>query len=266
MTNPKKIVVFDLDETLGNFVELGMFCDALEKINNIEMNDQIFFELMNLFPEFLRPNIIPILKYLINKKKHNKCEKIMIYTNNQGPKIWTKRIANYFNYKLETKVFDEIIAAFKVKGKIVEICRTSHDKKVDDLIRCTRIPRNTQICFLDDQIHPLMEDDNVFYINVKPYTYSFPFEEMAERYYNKYPEKINIDKKIFIDKITKYMKLYNYIVTEKSKVETDVDMVIGKKIISHLEIFFKDNIKKKTTKKKRIRIPKKQTRKLLISK
>ena len=30
---PLKIVVFDLDETLGCFVELGMFWDALEKIS-----------------------------------------------------------------------------------------------------------------------------------------------------------------------------------------------------------------------------------------
>ena len=140
MTKPKKIVVFDLDETLGNFVELGMFCDALEKINGDKLTHELFFKLMDLFPEFLRPNIMSILKYLVNKKETNKCEKIMIYTNNRGPKIWTTRIADYFNHKLQTKVFDDIIAAFKVKGKIVEICRTSHEKKVDDLVRCTKIP------------------------------------------------------------------------------------------------------------------------------
>ncbi len=259
MTKPNKIVVFDLDETLGNFVELGMFCDAIEKINGDKLTHELFFKLMDLFPEFLRPNIISILKYLVHKKETNKCEKIMIYTNNRGPKIWTTRIADYFNHKLHTKVFDDIIAAFKVKGKIVEICRTSHEKKVDDLVRCTKIPLHTQICFLDDQIHPLMEEDNVFYINVKPYTYSFSFETMAERYFDKYSENIKMSKEDFVLQITDYMKLYNYVVTDKTKNEQDVDLVIGKKIITHLESFFKKNTKHKT--RRRHRPSKKYTRK-----
>ena len=192
MSKSSKIVVFDLDETLGNFVELGMFCDALEKINNKKMSNNDFFNILDIFPEFLRPNIINILKYLIEKKKRKKCEKIMIYTNNQGPKTWAQKISEYFNYKVGLPIFDQIIAAFKVKGKIVEICRTSHDKSINDLLNCTKIPSSTQICFLDDQYHPLMEHDNVFYINVKPYTYNIEFKDMAERYYNKIG--INMDK------------------------------------------------------------------------
>jgi hypothetical protein len=55
------------------------------------------------------------------------------------------------------------------------------------------------------------------------------------------------------------MKLYNYVVTDKTKNEQDVDLVIGKKIISHLESFFKKNTKHKT---RRRRTPsKKYTRK-----
>ena len=34
MTKLRKIVVFDLDETLGHFVDLGMFCEAFEKFYN----------------------------------------------------------------------------------------------------------------------------------------------------------------------------------------------------------------------------------------
>ena len=76
-----KIVVFDLDETLGYFVEFGMFWDSLSLYLNKQLNQQSFNSLMDLYPEFLRPNIINILSYLKNKKSTKTCQKIMIYTN-----------------------------------------------------------------------------------------------------------------------------------------------------------------------------------------
>ena len=79
----EKIVVFDLDETLGNFIELGMFWEALENYYGHKLPDPYFFEIVDLFQEFLRPNIITILKFLLEKKKQGKCNSLMIYTNNQ---------------------------------------------------------------------------------------------------------------------------------------------------------------------------------------
>ncbi len=247
MSKQSKIVVFDLDETLGNFVELGMFCDALEKLQQRKLNDNDFFNILDIFSEFLRPNILKILKFLLEKKRKGKCSKIMIYTNNQGPQSWAKKISSYFEYKLGNLVFDQIIAAFKVKGKIVEICRTSHDKSVDDLLNCTKIPPSTQICFLDDQYHPLMEHNNVFYINVKPYIYNIKFKEMAERYFDKIG--IDMNKEEFIRYIYSYMNEYNFTVIDKGEKEKKVDEIISKKIILHLEEFFNNNTNK--TRRKR---------------
>ena len=70
-----KIVVFDMDETLGYYMELGMFYDALKsyiKTYNIPLTtDQVLFnKVLDLFPEFLRPNIINILNFLKTKKKN----------------------------------------------------------------------------------------------------------------------------------------------------------------------------------------------------
>ena len=44
-----KIIVFDLDETLGYFMELGMFWDALNAyIKDKQINEEInFFESLN---------------------------------------------------------------------------------------------------------------------------------------------------------------------------------------------------------------------------
>tara|TARA_Y100000287_G_C14232511_1_gene362718 strand:- start:2186 stop:3148 length:963 start_codon:yes stop_codon:yes gene_type:complete len=248
-SSPRKIVVFDLDETLGSFVELGMFWDAIKNILGDEYASQHDFNrLMKLFPEFTRPNIIEILRYLVDKRSQKECYKIMIYTNNQGPRSWAQMITEYFDSRIGEKVFDQIIAAFRVRGKSVELCRTSHDKSVDDLIRCTRIPKNTQICFLDDQHHPMMEDNNVYYINVKPYSYSMPYDVMASRYYKNV--HIDMNKKDFEKSIVNFMNKYSYTVSPKSKVEIDVDQIISKQIMFHLEDFFKQNVKKRKTLKK----------------
>jgi hypothetical protein len=72
-----KIVVFDLDETLGYFMELGMFWDSLTNYikNNklqIPIDQKLFNKILDLYPEFLRPNILGILnRGLIKFKKVN---------------------------------------------------------------------------------------------------------------------------------------------------------------------------------------------------
>jgi type II secretory pathway component GspD/PulD (secretin) len=136
-----KIVIFDLDETLGYFTQFGILWDCLNKYlcknntnSNIILNQHIFNNILNLYPEFIRPNIINILKYLVHQKKTLICEKIMIYTNNQGPKEWVNYIIKYFENEINYSLFDQIISAFKQNGKIIEICRTTSSKTHKDLI------------------------------------------------------------------------------------------------------------------------------------
>ena len=243
MTNPPKIVVFDLDETLGTFVELGMFCDALENYTKNKIERSHFFELMDLFEEFLRPDIMNIMSFLVKKRAAKKCKKLMIYTNNQGPRSWAENIAKYFDHKLNAVVFDDIVAAFKVDGNIVEAGRTSHDKSVGDLLRCTQIPKNAKICFLDDRYHPRMKHSNVFYINAKPYTHSFTFREMADRYYKSHGDKVVGESSEFANSIHKYMNKYGHDVIKKGENEISVDKVISKKILQHLKEFLKSGNK-----------------------
>jgi hypothetical protein len=248
-----KIVVFDLDETLGYFVEFGMFWDALsEYLINIKksntLNQQSFNKILDLYPEFKRPNIENILTYLKKKKEYGKCNKIMIYTNNQGPKIWSEYIKTYFETKINYPLFDQIIAAFKVNGKMIEICRTSHVKSHKDLVRCTKIPENTQICFLDDTFYPDMSNDKVYYINIKPYIHSLSFETMLERFMNSknLEEMMNISNELTKEEkeecknfIYKYMKRYIYTHNTKTKDEMTIDNILSKKILEHLHSFFK---------------------------
>jgi hypothetical protein len=239
-----KIVVFDLDETLGYYVEFGMFWDALQdyiKKQNIPItvDQKLFNKVLDLYPEFLRPNIINILNYLKKKKSLKHCHKLMIYTNNQGPDEWVQQIQSYFESKLNYKLFDQIIKAFKIRGKQVELCRTSHMKKHEDLIRCTKIPETTDICFLDDVFHPGMVDDRVYYINLKPYIYDLPFETMIDRFIKSGILDTNANVNANLSKsLLQFMKRYRHSYVEKTKEAQNVDKILSKKILQHLQTFF----------------------------
>lgn len=232
----KKVVVFDLDETLGSFVELGSFCTLLDDyFNNSNKAYSIFNELLDLYPEFLRPYITNVLKFLLQKKKDNLCKSVMIYTNNSGERAWVEHIARYFETKLKSKIFEQIISAFKINGKIFEINRTTHDKTVDDFFRCTKLPRDVEICFVDDLFHPKMEDDSVYYIHVRGYKHYIPSADLVDRFINS-PLSKDIKNK---DDFRKFMiSNLKYNITEKSKEEQEMDVIVSKKMLEHMKEFF----------------------------
>ena len=253
MTKPLKIVVFDLDETLGYFTEFGIFCDCLNNyFKKSNYSDQYFNELLDLYPLFLRPKILTILQYLKTKKKENKCYKVMIYTNNQGGKNWANNIKNYFESKLDKPLllFDKIIAAFKIDGKHIELGRTSHDKTIDDFIRCTKMPNNIELCFVDDVYHDGMADDKVYYINVKPYKYQFSIDEMINTFLSSKLGSIVINKEQCKQNINEDFIRYSYRVSKKTKEEQEIDEIIGKRMLQHLKQFFYEKTNQTYKKKK----------------
>lgn len=270
-----KIVVFDLDETLGYFVEFGIFWDCLSRYFQLDLSQDIFNNTLDLYPEFLRPNIDNILGYLISKKKSKACHKIMIYTNNQAPKKWANQLISYFESKLDqTKIFDQIICAFKINGQRVELSRTSHDKTYNDLIKCTKIPLDAEICFLDDNYFPGMKNKNVYYINVKPYVHDLKFNEVVTRFINNdMSQQLIIEKgpvrhenkqtvlNHFVSYMMKEFKAYNFMCIEKPEDEYEIDKILGKQIMIHLHTFFQTPTFK-GTRRYRGRVNKMKTRKL----
>ena len=239
-----KIVVFDVDETLGYFVEFGIFWDSLnayikdQKIE-YELAQDDFNKILDLFPEFIRPNILSILNYLKHKKMSKECSGVMIYTNNQGPKQWVVYIKEYFEHKIKYNLFNHIIAAFKVNGKHVEMCRTTNDKTYDDFIKCSKLPTNMQICYLDDTYYPEMNAENVYYIKVKPYTHDLSFENMIHTFISsEYGKSLVLDKQYFSEFMKAYINRYQFIYVTKHKNEYDIDKIITKKIMVHLQGFF----------------------------
>jgi hypothetical protein len=266
MKNSNKIVVFDLDETLGYFVEFGMFWETIinylnyknkntnTNINEKELNQEQFNLLLDLYPEFCRPEIIKILAYLKEQKEKCICNKIMIYTNNQGPREWVENIKNYFESKIKYKLFDQIIAAFKVNGKTMEICRSSHIKSHKDLVKCSKIPLHTHICFLDDTFYHKMNNNNIYYINIKPYTYDLSFETIISRFINSplinddQLTSIKDNKKEFKEYSISFMENYQYLYKKKTAEEFNIDKNLSNKILEHLQLFFNMPFKMNTRK------------------
>jgi hypothetical protein len=187
----------------------------------------------------------------------------MIYTNNTGPREWAHQIIEYFQNKINYKLVDQIIAAFTIKGKRVEICRTTHNKTHQDFIRCTKLPANAEICFLDDYFYPEMANDNIYYINIKPYYYDIPFVEMIIRFKESElgKELIKNNDYFEFDKIMEEnFKLYKYDYIEKTDKEYEIDNILGKQITIHLQEFFNKSRKNKTIKNRGKRKNKTQRR------
>lgn len=244
---PYKIVVFDLDETLGYFQQLGGFCNILQKYYKIKLSQMDFNILLDLYPEFLRPNIIPILQYLKHKKREKRCFRIMIYTNNKAPKHWAEKIKNYFNYKLNYSLFDKIIGAFKVNGKIIESNRTTTQKTVDDFFRCTKLPKTTEICFIDDKLFKKMITKNVYYVHLQPYVFMISNQDMIQRYI-----KSSICKKMITDininnNLLRLLENNNILINHINNYE--IHKIISKKIIYHLQLFFNKSFNSDSTRK-----------------
>ena len=249
------VIAWDLDETLGYFVELGMLWDTLEKYSSISLTNKDFFKLLDLYPEFLRPEILTVLTLLKNKKKQNKNLSVIIFTNNQGPKSWAELIVAYFNHKLKYDLFDLIIPAYKVNGKQVSSCRTSHDKKYEDLLSCMNLPKETQVCFIDDQDHTQMKRDDVYYIHLKGYETPVQFSKLMERFQqSSLPTHFNVDNTSTIKKMRDYLDEYHLKIIRRSKKDVDLDRIITKKLYNHIQTFLKNNLKKHSkTRRKRTR-------------
>lgn len=259
--------MLDVDETIGYFVELGIFCDALTRIawNNDPRTQYAHFDhLMDAFPEFLRPNILDLLKFLKMKKNAQECAGVLVYTNNCGPRVWVEHITKYIESKLGEPLFDQIVAAFKVNGEIIEVSRTTNDKTYEDLLRCTKLPPNVEVCFLDDQMHSKMEHAQVYYINVKPYVHQLSVDTLIERFM-KNPVLRSTTALSANELRTRVMSfMQRFLCTPKNTLEQEVDAIISKKIMEHLKTFFlkkmKGGIKKTNTSLKiKIKTPKGKT-------
>lgn len=171
----KKVIVFDMDETLGHFYQMGTLWHILNEMSNKRLTKQDFFSMMDQFPGVIRPKIVETLYYLAQVKAEEKQNGsrnrtiVVLFTNSHSPKKWPTWIKEYLEMKIGAKVFDKVIATYKFNGKIVEPLRSSHMKSYSDLMRIINVSGQPSILFLDDQEHPLMTHEDVDIYPLEPY-------------------------------------------------------------------------------------------------
>jgi hypothetical protein len=109
------------------------------------------------------------------------------------------------------------------------------------------LPLNAEICFLDDVVHPEMINDNIYYINLKPFYYDLKFNEMLLKFKNsECGKKFVIDDNNFVPIMMDEFKKYNYSCLDKNLKEYEIDKILGKQIMMHLQEFFNKSLKNKT--------------------
>jgi len=103
------------------------------------------------------------------------------------------------------------------------------------------LPKNAEICYLDDNFYPEMMHESVYYINIKPYIHDLPFDEMYNRFLECSVGKqliSEVERGHFINFMEKNIKLYNFEEMKKDSEDYKIDTILSKRILLHLHEFF----------------------------
>ena len=242
-------IAFDLDETIGSFSDFYSIWARLEP----SMKTQpIFEDILDLYPEFLRVGFFAILRYVFTKQESGNCLPIYIYTNNQCEDIsWIYKLVDYLESRVfpgkTVKLFARPILAFKIKDKIVEKNRTTHEKTYKDFVKCSMLSTSSELCFVDDIYHKKMKHPRVYYIQPPPYVHSLSHKEVVDRFIES-----DVYRKLYPSRKVDSLKNTN------ARAEEQVDELIEKdeqritnKIMYFIREFFFVSAKKRATKRRR---------------
>ena len=262
----KKVIVLDLDETIGSFTDLYRLWSSIDDYLKISINKSIsdfiiFSSLSDLYPEFLRHGILHILEFIYHKKKQGICSNIYLYTNNQiiinsensTPTRWVCKIVNYLTMKVcgtnTDELFDKLICAFKINRKIIEIKRTTNSKTHADFIKCTLLPKTTEICFLDNTYFSNMVNEKVYYIQPRSYYHCLSIKTIISRFIIS-PMSSEFSSNIE-NFITDWFAMNS---TEYKPHPLDLDVFVAHKMMYHIKEFFYLTSRKNKTKKNRVNL------------
>ena len=255
MPRSKVAIIFDLDETIGHFWQIGKLWEALKFFEEKKFNEKDFNKILDMFPYVFRPEIFKIFKYLKKVKDNDKNVKVIIYSNNMGTPKWANMIKKYIEKKVGGKLFDKVITAWKVDGKIYQKCRTTNDKTYKDIIKCGNLNKNTEIFFVDDTMYPKMMNKKVDFMHIKEYLFSYNIENMVYDFLNsKITNKLSKKSKFELKhKLATYIRRLNWgdAKYRNGKTPNKVDIVESKKLFVNIKNFLKEKNKKSRSKKKR---------------
>ena len=242
MTKPvnQKAVVFDLDETMGDFFKFSIFLDQIEDYIGKKITTKQKQEILALYPSVFRPGIFKVFNYLKTRKHRN--IKVIIYTNNIGPKSWVMMIKNYIENSIDDNLFTKVIAGWRLwyHGKIQEHSRSTSEKTYEDLIRAAKLDENCKIIFFDDKWHPQMDNDKIKYVHLKEYQVNIPVKRLIKYFLDsKIGQKLIKNPEHFRHAIEKHTSWRKYQFSQK-KFNLNMELkYTTSKILKPLKTFLK---------------------------
>jgi len=146
-------------------------------------------------------------------------------------------------------VFDKIISAFKINNRRIELSRTTHDKTHSDFIKCTLLPINTEMCFIDNSLFCGMKHERVYYIQPQSYHHHLSTSQIIDRVKG-FPNSSELTPFLYyffnsVGRITHGAPTFK-------KLENDI--YVAKKIMYHVKEFFLLSNLHSHTKKTNVRI------------
>ena len=157
----KKVIVFDMDETIGAFSALSRNMNELTYVLSYEL----FCNMMRENDAYLRPGILNVLAMVVEATKVAPGLLFVLYTNNANVE-WIGFVVHYLKGQLGVpRLFDHVVhGADPRRQPLLE-------KSVEDLCMCTGIKglKKCPFFFVDDQYHEKMNVAAVTYFLISPY-------------------------------------------------------------------------------------------------
>ena len=187
-----KMIVFDLDQTLGFFDQIVYI------INQTRL--EIYAPLFELFPEIFRPQLFELLHSLALLKKNKRVKGIVLYTNNRN-EDFVKQLIQYIHIKLGCSLFEPVLTYHSPE-------RTTREKSSHDLFACIQDGHTHLFCFIDDKYHERMNHVDIYYIRSEAYQYILEEKEVNTRIQKTIPgfktKKRNLPMKLH-KRVTEYI-------------------------------------------------------------
>jgi hypothetical protein len=171
----QKHVVFDFDETIGYFDQFLQVVNALQPQFGTQLDAYIF--LLDLFPEWFRPNIFNIIKLILEKKRAGVVNHIVLYSNNTNIAV-VEFILSFMAKRLGVdQIFDSVVTSSH-PGRLHPT-----RKCLEDLVHCCDVPAfEPAVCFIDDRQHPsICKQPTVYYIYCKCFKYYVSRRDLVKR-------------------------------------------------------------------------------------
>ena len=262
-SKPKVAVIFDLDETIGHFYQVGKMWEGLKFFEDSKFKEPDFHKMLELYPHVFRPGIFKVFHYLKKEKKKNRNMRVIIYSNNMGTPKWANMIKNYIEKKIKYKLFDKVITAWKVNGIIYEKCRRTNEKTYAEIVRCGNLTKKTELFFIDDAYHPRMFNKKTDYMHIKEYKFAYDIDEMVDKYLNSQCCK-KLSKKSLLNlksKLPNYVRRldWGYVRYVNGDKPSKKEIELGDEVLKNIKSFLKEKNKRSLKRKKKTR--KKYTRK-----